>query len=129
VVALALVTPKDIAYDCPYCHYRRRQSQRHPNQIGWLSNRAIPTPALINAIPKTHLVAVADIVPAHIDAFNDRFDTIGYTDYRAMLASEQPDIVSICTYVGLHYDMLVAAANAGVKAVFCEKPFVATLAS
>ena len=38
--------------------------------------------------PQTHLVAVADIVPAHIDAFNDRFDTVGYADYRTMLASE-----------------------------------------
>ena len=76
--------------------------------------------------PQTHLVAVVDIVPTHIDAFNDRFDTVGYSDYHTMLTSERPDIVSICTYVGLHYDMLVAAANAGVKAVFCEKPFVAT---
>ena len=37
-------------------------------------------------------------------------------------------MVSICTYVGLHYEMLVAAANAGVKAVLCEKPFLASLA-
>jgi len=73
------------------------------------------------------LVAVADIVQSHLDAFNDRFDAIGYLDYRQMLVTERPDVVSICTYVGLHYEMLEAAVHAGVKAVLCEKPFVATV--
>ena len=73
------------------------------------------------------LVAVADIVQSHLDAFNERFDAIGYLDYRQMLVTERPDVVSICTYVGLHYEMLEAAVHAGVKAVLCEKPFVATV--
>jgi predicted dehydrogenase len=72
------------------------------------------------------LVAVADIVQNHLDAFNERFDATGYLDYRQMLVAERPDMVSICTYVGLHYEMLTAAAHAGVKAVLCEKPFMAT---
>lgn len=72
------------------------------------------------------LVAVADIVQSHLDAFNDRFDAVGYLDYRHMLTTERPDIVSICTYVGLHYEMVQAAADAGVKAVLCEKPFMAS---
>lgn len=73
------------------------------------------------------LVAVADIVQSHLDAFNERFDATGYLDYKQLLRDEQPDIVSICTYVGLHYEMLEAAAHAGVKAVFCEKPFMASV--
>lgn len=76
--------------------------------------------------PHVKLIGVADIAPTHLDAFNERFDTIGYTNYREMLEAQRPDIVSICTYVGLHAEMIEAAIDAGVKAVFCEKPFVAT---
>jgi len=76
--------------------------------------------------PQVSLVAVADIVPAHIDAFNEQFDTSGFTSYVDMLQQTRPDIVSICTYVGLHADIIEAAVAAGVKAIFCEKPFVAT---
>lgn len=76
--------------------------------------------------PNIRLIGVADIAPAHLDAFNEQFDAEGYTDYRQMLATQRPDIVSICTYVGLHADMIEAAIDAGVKAIFCEKPFVAT---
>ncbi|MFZ9858670.1 MAG: Gfo/Idh/MocA family protein [Roseiflexaceae bacterium] len=76
--------------------------------------------------PNVRLIGVADIVTSHLDAFNERFDTVGYTNYREMLTTQRPDIVSICTYVGLHAQMIEAAIDAGVKAVFCEKPFVAT---
>lgn len=76
--------------------------------------------------PHTNLIGVADIATAHLDAFNERFDTVGFTNYREMLESQRPDIVSICTYVGLHAEMIEAAVDAGVKAIFCEKPFVAT---
>jgi predicted dehydrogenase len=76
--------------------------------------------------PYVRLIGVADIVTSHLDAFNERFDTIGYTNYREMLATQRPDIVSICTYVGLHAEMIEAAIDAGVKIIFCEKPFVAT---
>jgi predicted dehydrogenase len=32
--------------------------------------------------------------------------------------------VALATYVGMHYPMIEAAARAGVKGVFCEKPFL-----
>ena len=49
----------------------------------------------------------------------------GFADYRELLAAVQPDIVSICTYVGLHRQMIVDACAAGVKGIICEKPFLA----
>jgi UDP-N-acetylglucosamine 3-dehydrogenase len=76
--------------------------------------------------PHVRLIGVADIATSHLDAFNERFDTVGFTNFREMLDTQRPDIVSICTYVGLHAEMIDAAIDAGVKAVFCEKPFVAT---
>jgi len=49
-----------------------------------------------------------------------------YTDYREMLARENLDIVSICTWPHLHAEMVIAAAEAGVKAIHCEKPMAPT---
>jgi len=76
--------------------------------------------------PLIKLTSVADIAETHQIAFNERFDTIGYLDYRELLKQERPDIVSICTYVGLHAEMIEQAIDAGAKAIFCEKPFVAS---
>jgi UDP-N-acetylglucosamine 3-dehydrogenase len=77
--------------------------------------------------PQVKLQYACDIVPANLEGFQRHFDVPhGFADYREMLAKTKPDIVSICTYVGLHRPMIEAAARAGVKAIFCEKPFVAS---
>jgi len=49
-----------------------------------------------------------------------------YADYERMLEVEEPDVVSICTWPGLHAQMVIDSAEAGVKAVFCEKPMAPT---
>jgi len=52
-----------------------------------------------------------------------------FRDWRAMLAEVKPDIVAICMrHVDCHAEMAIAAADAGVKGIFMEKPFVSTLA-
>lgn len=57
----------------------------------------------------------------------DRFDVEGvYTDYTKMLAHPGLDAVSVATQAGLHYEMALAALDAG-KHVLCEKPFTATV--
>ena len=40
-----------------------------------------------------------------------------YADYRKMLAEEELDIVSISTWPVLHAEMVIAAAESGVKAI------------
>jgi predicted dehydrogenase len=46
-----------------------------------------------------------------------------------MLAEVKPDIVAICMrHIDCHAEMAIAAAEAGVKGIFMEKPFVRTLA-
>lgn len=49
-----------------------------------------------------------------------------YADYREMLAKEKPDIVSIAVWAPLHYDTVIAAADAGVKMIHAEKPIAPT---
>jgi len=77
--------------------------------------------------PYARIVALADLVPENAEAFQQIHggDTI-YTDYHEMLAKENLDIVSICTWPHLHAQMVIAAAEAGVKAIHCEKPMAPT---
>ncbi|MDQ2732792.1 MAG: Gfo/Idh/MocA family oxidoreductase [Armatimonadota bacterium] len=71
--------------------------------------------------------AVADISQGNADAFAERYSIPKtYTDYNRMLTEEKPDIVSICTWPHLHAPMVIAAAEAGVRAVHCEKPMAPT---
>jgi UDP-N-acetylglucosamine 3-dehydrogenase len=51
-----------------------------------------------------------------------------YADYHQMLAKEHLDIVSICTWPHLHAEMTIAVAQAGVRAIHCEKPMATTYA-
>lgn len=49
-----------------------------------------------------------------------------YSDYREMLEKESLDIVSICTWIRMHHDMVIDAVDAGVKAIHSEKPMAPT---
>lgn len=52
-----------------------------------------------------------------------------FRDWRTMLADVKPDVVAICMrHVDCHAEMAIAAAEAGAKGIFVEKPFVRTLA-
>ena len=52
-----------------------------------------------------------------------------YADYREMLEAEDLDLVNVCPrQPDCHEEMVVAAAESGVKGIICEKPFARTLA-
>ncbi len=82
------------------------------------------------ALPdRCELVACADIVPEHAQAFAAAFGIEAdgvYTDHRAMLRQAKLDMVSICTWPHLHAVMAMDCARAGARAVHCEKPMAAT---
>ncbi|MBI2300481.1 MAG: Gfo/Idh/MocA family oxidoreductase [Armatimonadetes bacterium] len=74
------------------------------------------------------LVAMADIKP---DSAKGLAADLGaevtvYDDFEKMLAHEDLDIVSVCTWPAFHAEMVIAAAAAGVKAVHSEKPMAPT---
>lgn len=77
--------------------------------------------------PDCVITALADINVDNAKAFQE---THGgeriYTDYHEMLAQEALDIVSISTWPHLHAQMVIDAAEAGVKAIHCEKPMATT---
>ena len=50
-----------------------------------------------------------------------------YTDYKEMLAKEQPDIVSVATQPEMRAEIMIYCATHGVKAIYAEKAFTASL--
>ncbi|CAN5857663.1 Gfo/Idh/MocA family oxidoreductase [soil metagenome] len=95
-------------------------------------------PVLGTAVPHTHLSGLANIPAANVVAgcdidssarqlFLDRWagtwpDAKVYDDYNAMLQDVPLDIVCVATPDNLHAPVVKAAAAAGVRAIFCEKP-------
>ena len=77
--------------------------------------------------PSTAVVAVADNDDENQRLFSGRFNATPYSSYEDMLAREDLDIVGAILPVKAHADAVVAAAEAGATAVFCEKPMTARL--
>ena len=74
-------------------------------------------------IDSTELVAAAEPDPERRLKFDETHGIVSlYENYREMLANEELDIISICTWHPLHREMTVAAAESGVQAILCEKP-------
>ena len=78
-------------------------------------------------IPSVQVVAGCDIAEAARESFLDRWNStwpglLIFDDYNTMLADIPLDVVAVATPDHLHADVVIAAADAGVKAIFCEKP-------
>jgi UDP-N-acetyl-2-amino-2-deoxyglucuronate dehydrogenase len=85
------------------------------------------------ALPNVAVAAVCDLKPDLLDSFTTTWrsawpDIHTYTDYRDMLEREQIDLLSVVTSDDRHAQMVVDAAEGGVRAILCEKPIATTLA-
>lgn len=79
------------------------------------------------------LVAGCDLSQQRLEEFKDRCKEhwphlACYTSHQEMLAEEALDILTVATSDHLHADIVVDAAEAGVKGIFCEKPLATNLA-
>ena len=81
-------------------------------------------------LPNAKVVAVADPDEEGRAAAAQRTGALhSYADYREMLAQMDLDLVGVCPrWVDEHAEMVIACAEAGVKGIFCEKPFARSLA-
>ena len=78
--------------------------------------------------PRTKVVAGADPDADNLKIFEDTFQVPGYSDYKEMLAKEQVDIAAPILPVKPNPEVVIGCAEAGVKAIYCEKPIASTLA-
>ena len=75
------------------------------------------------AADNVSITACSDSIEATRQSFTQDFDVAtSYYDYREMLANEDLDLVSVCTWTGQHREMVEAAAQSKIKAIHCEKP-------
>jgi predicted dehydrogenase len=84
-------------------------------------------------IPGARLVAICDIDPARLEAFVGTWGATWpglrtYRDAGEMLADGGIDSLGVCTPDDRHADIVIAAAEGGVRAILCEKPLATSLA-
>lgn len=78
-------------------------------------------------------VEIGAIADTHPDARREFGDFFGvdegkrYADYREMLDKEHPDFVDVCSWHGMHTEMVIAAAARRPKAIVCQKPMALSL--
>jgi UDP-N-acetylglucosamine 3-dehydrogenase len=77
---------------------------------------------------RVELIAGSSRDAGRRERFAARSGARTYADWREMLAAERPAIVSVATYAPTHAEITVACAQAGARAVFCEKPIATRLA-
>ena len=86
---------------------------------GWGGRAHAPA---IAALPEYELVAVGTSRPeTAAKAAQDLNAPYGYSDYRELIANTKVDLVSVSVKAPLHYEMTIAALEAG-KPVFTEWP-------
>lgn len=114
--------------------------------LSWISiepSRPATHPVLGTALPYSHAAAYAalsstdvvagcDINPdacrSFVEHWGERWpDLRTYDDFHEMLGEERLDVVSVATPDHLHAVVVEAAVEAGVRAIFCEKPLATNL--
>jgi predicted dehydrogenase len=77
---------------------------------------------------RAEVVAACDIVKEKANEFAKQWEVpSAYTDMHQMLSQEALDIVGVTTHNREHVAPTIAAAEAGVKAVLCEKPMALSM--
>jgi predicted dehydrogenase len=80
-------------------------------------------------IPECEITAVADADAMGLEAAKKKLSVAkAFSDYREMLIEVKPEIIAIGPrHVDQHCEMIVAAAQAGVRGIYVEKPFCSSL--
>ena len=100
--------------------------QGHPGSVHWLPYSHA---AALRVQEKVAFVAVSDVVAEKVETIRCRYEVArGYTDYREMLEQERPELVCIATRPATHAELVRAAAESGVKGIYCEKPLCCSMA-
>ena len=81
----------------------------------------------LQAARGVRLVALADVYAPNLETAGEAYGVERrYADFREMLDREALDLVAVCTQAPQHAPVVVAAAEAGVKGIICEKPVALT---
>ena len=79
---------------------------------------------------RTDLWTCSDLREDVMEEFGKRYDIPKerhYTDFREMMAKEQPEIVSVCTQPEHRAEIVIYAVEHGAKAIYAEKAMAASM--
>jgi predicted dehydrogenase len=80
------------------------------------------------ACDRATLVAASDVIEDKLRDFCARWEIPrGYRDYRELIERERPDVVSVTTRPATHREIVLFAAEHGVKGIWCEKPLCCSM--
>lgn len=83
---------------------------------------------ILKAHDDFELVGVCDVDAARAQAIATEVGATAYTDFAEMLATEQPETVSVTTGNSAHAALVLpAAAAVGVRGIYCEKPMATNM--
>jgi len=92
--------------------------------LGWFGEHHIDT---LKSMPQADVAAICTRRADHLQQIASKYDIKKtYTDYHALLADKDIDMISVVTHVGDHMRPAVDAIKAG-KHVFLEKPMANTV--
>ena len=77
--------------------------------------------------PRVDLVAGSSRDPGRRERFAQRTQAAVFDDWGRMLEQQQLDIVSVATYADVHAEIVMGCVDAGVRAIYCEKPIAQTV--
>lgn len=74
------------------------------------------------------VTAVCDVRSENVSAAHAELPSAhGYEDWQQLLVKERPDVLSVVTNGPSHAQITIAAAEAGVSHILCEKPFATSV--
>lgn len=80
-------------------------------------------------LDNVQIAAVCDVRSENVEPAVAEFQTArGYTDWQQLLKNEQLDVISVVTNGPTHAPITIAATEAGVTHILCEKPFATSVA-
>jgi predicted dehydrogenase len=80
------------------------------------------------AHPDVELRAIVDPLEVARRQFQEEYGIPeAYASVEEFLSAGRPDLVSVCTWHPLHAPMTIAVAEAGARAVICEKPMATSM--
>jgi predicted dehydrogenase len=92
--------------------------------MGWAPRTHLPA---IVGLPEIELTAVCTTKEESARESAEKFDARkAYSNYKDLVADPDVEIVDVCVRVPYHYDIVMAALEAG-KNVYCEWPLAATV--
>jgi len=77
--------------------------------------------------PRIDIVAGSSRDHGRRDRFATRTGARTYEQWSDLLVKESFDIISVATYAPYHAEIVVACAEAGIRAIYCEKPIATKL--